>query len=183
MNTQLSIDQATQQATARLWFNAWRRSSHDMKQPPIRSRLGGNPIGQGSKNSSKNTSKQATAFSQWRDIDVRVLSGAALLAVLVIGLAAGFLMPANCQSRPVPFVAGLAFSVAISVPAGRACSVAVNIGSVAVKSFKIDAPPAHGELVPRGRTGVVYIPQPSFKGEDAFAFSIEGGSELGSGKS
>jgi hypothetical protein len=117
------------------------------------------------------------------EMDVRVLSGAALLAVLVVGLAAALLMPSSCQSRPVPFVAGSQSMVAISVPAGRACSVSVAIGSVAVTSFTIDAQPANGELVPRGRTGVVYIPKSNFKGEDAFAFSIEGKSDLGGGKS
>jgi hypothetical protein len=116
-------------------------------------------------------------------LDVRILSGAALLAVLVVGLAAALLMPTSCQSKPVPFVAGLTFNVSVAVPAGRACTVAVAIGSVAVKSFQIESPPAHGEVVARGRTGVVYLPQPGFKGDDAFAFSIEGSSEISTGKS
>jgi hypothetical protein len=117
------------------------------------------------------------------DVDVRVLSGAALLSVLIVGLAAALWMPANCQSRPIPFAADSQSMVAISVPSGRACSVSVALGSTAVTSFRIDAQPAHGELVPRGRTGVIYIPKSNFKGEDAFAFSIEGRSDVGSGRS
>jgi hypothetical protein len=178
MTSQLSVEQSTQHTAARLWRNAWRRT-HDMDRPPPRARTPSTPAG----HMQVDASGRADRTSWLADMDVRVLSGAALLAVLVIGLAAAWLMPASCQSKPVPFVAGLTFNVAVAVPAGRACTISVEIGSVAVKSFQIEAPPAHGEVVARGRTGVVYLPQSGFKGDDTFAFSIEGSSEISTGKS
>jgi hypothetical protein len=177
MTSQLSVDEATQRTTSRLWQNAWRRT-HEMDRPQLRARTPGTAAG----HMLVDPSKRAGRAPWLADMDVRILSGAALLAVLVIGLAAAWLMPASCQSKPVPFVAGLTFNVSVAVPAGRACTVSVEIGSVAVKSFQIELPPAHGDVVARGRTGVVYLPQSGFKGDDTFAFSIEGTSEISSGK-
>jgi hypothetical protein len=178
MNRQLSADQSTQRTTSRLWQNAWQRT-HEMDRPQLRARTPSNASG----HAPSGPSRPADRWFSPADPDVRMLSGAALLALLVIGLAAAWLMPASCQSKPVPFVAGLTFNVSVAVPAGRACTVAVEIGSVAVKSFQIDSPPAHGELVARGRTGVVYLPRSGFKGDDTFAFSIEGSSEISTGRS
>ena len=176
MTRPLSVDQSTQSATSKFWHDAWRRTQ-DVDGPQLRARTGAG--------SARPVALDASRPSEARfsDVDVRVLSGAALLSVLIVGLAAALWMPSSCQSRPIPFAADSQSMVAISVPAGRACSVSVALGSVAVTSFKIDAQPAHGELVPRGRTGVIYIPKSNFKGEDAFAFSIEGRSEVASGTS
>src|SRR5262249_51319178 len=97
---QLSVGGSTQRAAARFWQNAWRRT-YDPDRPPVQARTPGGTIGQIAQ-----TAKRSAPEPPPPEIDVRVLSGAALLAVLTVGLAAGLLMPGTCQSRPVPFVAG-----------------------------------------------------------------------------
>src|SRR5262245_63805600 len=119
MTGQVSIDRFTPRATSRSWFKAWR-------SPHQRARVAEGVIG----HAPLAPLQRPAADPKLAPMDVRVLSGAALAAVLMVGAAAVALMPASCQNRSVPFAAGASSVVALSVPAGRACSVSVTIGSV-----------------------------------------------------
>jgi hypothetical protein len=82
----------------------------------------------------------------------------------------------DCHVKPIPLVLGQDTQVTAAVPRGVSCSMRVRPGNAMVEDLRIDAPPHHGELAPRGRTGVYYRPDRKFKGEDSFAFALRGGS-------
>ncbi len=65
------------------------------------------------------------------------------------------------------------------MPAQRACTITVSIGSKVINAVAIETEPEHGRLMPRGRTGVVYVPDADFKGEDSFVFVLEGSADQG----
>jgi len=113
--------------------------------------------------------------------DARVMSGVALAAAMIIAIIAGVSMPTTCQVPQLSLNFGSDAAVSVPVPAAKACAVPVAVGAATVKALKIDSQPAHGQLLPRGRSAVVYVPKSGFKGEDAFAFSIVGNSSSGSG--
>jgi hypothetical protein len=82
----------------------------------------------------------------------------------------------DCQVRPPHFVFGVTSEVSASIPAGVPCTIAVRPGNAVVDALSIDVQPKSGTLSARGRTGVIYRPNPNTKGPDEFAFSLHGGS-------
>jgi hypothetical protein len=101
-----------------------------------------------------------------------------LAALTVLGLFA-FRAPGDCRAPPVAFRPGAVQDVAMTVPRGRACGLAVKISAAQVVALSIDTPPQYGELQPRGRTGATYRPDAAFAGEDFFAVALEGPGALG----
>jgi hypothetical protein len=93
----------------------------------------------------------------------------------------GILSARDCRVEPIPLALGRQSEVPIALPANRPCTILVKAGSTPLDDITIDAPPQHGTLVLRGRTGVVYRPGPGFKGSDAFAFSLHGRSSAAAG--
>jgi hypothetical protein len=81
----------------------------------------------------------------------------------------------DCHLKPITLVLGADTQISATVPRGMPCSIRALTGSAMVEDLTIDSPPQHGELTPRGRTGVFYRPDPKFKGEDFFAFGLRGG--------
>jgi hypothetical protein len=81
----------------------------------------------------------------------------------------------DCRFKPIALAIGLDRQIAAAVPRGMPCSVQTLTGEATVEDLTIQSPPRHGELAPRGRTGVFYRPDPNFKGEDSFAFEMRGG--------
>lgn len=102
------------------------------------------------------------APQQW---DIRALCGLGTIGLLLIGLAASWLMPVRCQTRPIPFVPGASTDASVAMRAGRACTISVEIGSAIIRAVSIETNPAHGKLMLRGRTGVIYVPDRDFKGK------------------
>lgn len=111
------------------------------------------------------------APQQW---DIRVFCGLATTGLLLIGLAASWLMPARCQTLPIALALGASTDASIATRAGRACTISVEIGSAIIRNVSIETNPAHGRLMLRGRTGVIYVPDRDFKGKDVFAFALDG---------
>ena len=174
MTSQPSSDRSAQQDGSRLWRAPWPRR-HDVGRLQFRAQRGSESTGR----ISLAPAARPIPFSPLPD--ARVLSGLALAAALIIAIVAGVSMPAGCQVPQLSLNLGSDAAISVAVPAAKACAISVTAGSATVKTLKIDSPPAHGQLLPRGRTGVVYIPQSGFAGEDAFVFSIEGNSSSGSG--
>jgi hypothetical protein len=115
--------------------------------------------------------------------DARVLSALGMLGVFAVALIAMWNMPGRCQARPIALAPGSVVEASVSVAASRPCTMTVAVGSAAIRSVSIEADPAHGTLVPRGRTGVTYVPNPGYTGVDAFAFALEGEPFQGGGTS
>lgn len=86
----------------------------------------------------------------------------------------GILGARDCRVEPIPLALGRHSDVPIALPADAPCTIRVKAGSTVLDGITIDAPPLHGTLALRGRTGIVYRPNAGFKGGDAFAFSLHG---------
>jgi hypothetical protein len=71
-----------------------------------------------------------------------------------------------------PISLGRSSDLSVALSANTPCAILVKPPSAPIDAISIDAPPQHGTLTSRGRTGVVYRPHPGFKGSDAFAFSL-----------
>jgi hypothetical protein len=115
--------------------------------------------------------------------DLRWLSALAVCGVLVVGLIASRSMPPRCQTRPIPIAFGTMVETRVAVPAQRACTITVSIGSAVISAVAVETEPEHGRLAPRGRTGVVYVPDADFKGEDSFVFALERSPDRGAATS
>lgn len=105
---------------------------------------------------------------------VWLLFGAAFLCVCAMFWVHG-LGSHDCRTKPLPLVFGFSTELAVTMPAGVPCTIAVQPGG-SVHQLTIEAEPENGTLAARGRTGVTYRPNPRFKGEDRFVFSLAGGS-------
>jgi hypothetical protein len=81
----------------------------------------------------------------------------------------------DCRFKPIALTLGLDTQISAIVPRGVPCSVRTLTGDATVADLAIHSPPRHGDLAPRGRTGVFYRPDPKFTGEDSFAFALRGG--------
>lgn len=115
--------------------------------------------------------------------DARVLSAFGILGVLAVALIAMWNMPARCQARPIALAPGSVIQASLNVTANRPCTMTVSVGSTAIRSVSIETDPSHGMLVRRGRTGVIYVPDPGYTGEDTFAFALEAEPFQGGGTS
>jgi hypothetical protein len=115
--------------------------------------------------------------------DARVLSALGIVGVLAVALIAMWNMPGRCQTRPIALAPGSVMEASVKVAASRPCTRTVSVGSTAIRSISIESDPAHGSLVPRGRTGVIYVPDPGYAGDDTFAFALEGEPFQGGGSS
>jgi len=112
-----------------------------------------------------------TAPPHW---DVRLLCSFGMISLLLIGLVASWSMPVRCRTRPIAITLGASVDALVVVPAHRACTISVELGSAVIKAISIEANPAHGGLMLRGRTEVIYVPHPEFKGRDAFTLAVDG---------
>jgi hypothetical protein len=127
------------------------------------------------------TAKLSTKLtSLWRGV---AHISSVTVAIVVFGSVAFNTTPTMCSVQPISITMGTAQEIALETPTGRPCTVALHIGPVIVKNIKIEVEPNHGRVSLRGRTGVVYIPDPRFKGEDRFTFALHGQLEGVSGSS
>ena len=104
---------------------------------------------------------------------MRALCGLGTIGLLLIGLVASWLMPMRCQTRPIAVALGASTDASVAMQAGRACTISVEIGPAIIRMASIETHPAHGRLMLRGRTGVIYVPDRDFKGTDMFAFTLD----------
>jgi len=103
-----------------------------------------------------------------------------LSIVCVCAMAVATVLGAHdCRAKPIPLVPGHDAEVSIAVPARTACMIRVQTGGATLDDLSVTVPPAHGVLAPRGRTGVIYQPDRRFRGDDAFAFSLQGAADSG----
>jgi hypothetical protein len=101
-----------------------------------------------------------------------------LAALTALGLLV-FRMPGDCRAPPVAFRPGAVQEVAMSVPRGRACGVAIKTSSAKVIALSIETAPQFGHVQRRGLTGATYRPDAAYKGEDFFAIALEAPGTLG----
>jgi hypothetical protein len=106
---------------------------------------------------------------------------AGLVLLLVLARLWSGALPDDCRSSPIAFQPYAEFHATMNVAGSRACVLAVRIGFAGVSELAIAAPPRHGTIESRGRTGVVYRPASAFSGEDAFALAMTGRDRSGSG--
>ena len=111
-----------------------------------------------------------TAVSGWTFVGLSIVSMCAMAIATVLGAH-------DCRVKPIPLVPGHDADVSIAVPARTACTIRVQVGGATLDDLSIIAPPAHGALAPRGRTGVIYRPDRGFRGDDAFAFALHGATD------
>jgi hypothetical protein len=96
------------------------------------------------------------------------------LVCVVAMVWAGIYGSHDCRVKPIPLLPGVASNISLALPANTPCTILVAPGSAILDDITIDAPPGRGTLTSRGRSGVVYRPDPGFKGADSFAFSLHG---------
>jgi hypothetical protein len=111
------------------------------------------------------------ALPHW---DVRLLCGFGMISLLLIGLVASWSMPARCRTQPITVPLGVSIDALVMVPARHTCTISVEISSAVIRAISVEANPAHGGLLLRGRTEVIYVPHPEFKGKDVFALAFDG---------
>jgi hypothetical protein len=80
----------------------------------------------------------------------------------------------DCRRPPLALQLGSKVEVAMAVASGMSCPVIVRAADAALDGLSVEMSPQHGNIVPRGRTGVSYRAAPGFRGEDFFAFSLKG---------
>ncbi len=97
--------------------------------------------------------------------------GLSALCVVVMVVVGG-LSARGCRVAPIPLTLGTGTELAITIPANTPCTILIPAGSATLDDITVDVPPQHGTLTARGRTGTVYRPNRGFKGDDAFAFSL-----------
>jgi hypothetical protein len=100
-----------------------------------------------------------------------MLCGLGTVGLLLIGLVASWLMPVRCQTRPIAVALGASTDASVAMQAGRACTISVETGPAIIRAVSTN--PAHGKLMLRGRTSVIYVPDRDFKGKDVFAFTLD----------
>ena len=96
------------------------------------------------------------------------LSALCVVAMVVVGA----LSARGCRVAPIPLTLGAGTELAIAIPADTPCTILIPAGGATLDEITVDTPPQHGTLTARGRTGTVYRPNRGFKGDDAFAFSL-----------
>jgi hypothetical protein len=104
------------------------------------------------------------ALSAWCFVALSILCVAAMVWASMLGAR-------GCHVEPI--APGRASDVSIKLPANTPCTILVRTGNAVLDDIVVHAPPKHGTLTSRGRTGVVYRPAPGFKGSDSFIFSLQ----------
>ena len=105
----------------------------------------------------------------------RILGALAVAAasVVLIGAASSELAPPiGCRAEPVALAAGVDADATMTLRGGMACSLWVKTSTASIEQLDIIAPPSHGVVIARGRTGVIYRPARQFTGEDSFVFTL-----------
>jgi hypothetical protein len=105
-----------------------------------------------------------------------VMIGLAVLTVVGLFM---FRFPSDCRAPKIAFRPGAVQDVAMTVPRGRACGLAVKISSAQVVALSSETPPQFGQVQPRGLTGATYRSAAAYQGEDFFAIALEGPGSLG----
>src|SRR5689334_16235490 len=82
--------------------------------------------------------------------------------------------PVTCQPSPLIFHVGSAVDTDMTLRAGTRCPVYVLPGHATLDEPAIAQAPRHGSVTPRGHVGVYYRPEPGFRGNDAFAVTLNG---------
>src|SRR5262245_8921222 len=107
-----------------------------------------------------------------------VISASAFVGLSIVCVCAmvvaSVLSAQDCRVKPIALTPGLDADLAITVPGKTPCTIQVQSGSASLDDIVVTEPPAHGVLMPRGRTGVIYQPERGFRGQDTFVFSLQG---------
>jgi hypothetical protein len=82
--------------------------------------------------------------------------------------------PINCRATPLALRLGTASESSMTVASGMSCAIIIHHGSATLEALSVETAPNHGNLSPRGHTGVNYRPMPGFAGEDFFAIALKG---------
>jgi len=98
----------------------------------------------------------------------------ATFAVLIAAKSTNLIGPTECRSDPVALSSGPEVQATMTVPAGTACSFWVKEATASFDQLEITSAPQHGAVTARGRTGVIYRPEPQFTGDDVFALALRG---------
>jgi hypothetical protein len=83
-----------------------------------------------------------------------------------------------CRTEPAVLAPGVNADVRMTVSHNAACSIWAKANVVSGSGLRLAAPPQHGTLASRGRSGFTYRPAPGFTGSDSFAFSSRGTPQL-----
>jgi hypothetical protein len=96
------------------------------------------------------------------------------LSSVCIGLLvwASLLGSRGCRADPIPLAFGRDSDVSVALPADTPCAILLKPLGAPLDDIAIEGAPAHGTLTSHGRAGVVYRPQPGFRGGDSFDFSL-----------
>jgi hypothetical protein len=80
----------------------------------------------------------------------------------------------ECHAAPIPLKFGGAIDTTMSTIGGQACTLMTHIGSASVEDIVVETSPRFGSVTPRGRSGIIYRPQPAYAGNDYFAVELKG---------
>jgi hypothetical protein len=118
-------------------------------------------------------------------VDARTKLAVGLVATAVIGAAIvmiGAAPFASCTVQPVALRFGENAVTQMIVTKGSRCSLQVETGAARIEELTIASQAGHGDVLSRGRTGVIYQPIAHFTGEDSFAFDLRGRTARGHAK-
>jgi hypothetical protein len=97
-----------------------------------------------------------------------------ILAGLVFTVAGGtrFFAPKTCQLPPQGLWLQSGHEATATSRGGAPCLISARNTHANVEALEIVTPPRNGRIDMRGKTGLIYVPNSQFKGEDSFNLKI-----------
>lgn len=95
------------------------------------------------------------------------------LAGLVFTIAGGLrlLVPHDCQLSPQWLLPSGDAAIATS-RGGAPCLISARNTQANVEALELVTPPRNGRIDARGKTGLIYVPNAQFRGEDSFDLKV-----------
>lgn len=96
------------------------------------------------------------------------------LAALVFTIAGGMrvFVPQDCQLQPRWLGTQSGEAATATSRGGAPCLISARNSQTNVKALELVTPPLHGRIDMRGKTGLIYVPNSQFRGQDSFDFKV-----------
>lgn len=96
------------------------------------------------------------------------------LAALVFTIAGGMrlFVPRDCQLQPHWLGAQSGDAATATSRGGAPCLISARNTQANVEALELVTPPRSGRIDMRGKTGLIYVPNSQFKGQDSFDLKV-----------
>jgi hypothetical protein len=97
-----------------------------------------------------------------------------VLAGLVFVISGGmrFMVPPNCQLQSQWLRMQPGFEAIATSRGGAPCVISARNTHANAEALEIITPPRNGRVDMRGKTGLIYVPNSQFRGQDSFNFRV-----------